>query len=169
MKVKKIYLDMDGVLSDFHKRYAELFGENAAGEDRPNKKSSENWKEFVKSGQFETLDWFPGGQELLTYVFSLGLPIEILSSTGGPKYHSEVRKQKIRWLLDKDILLLEQEKIALNIVPGRRVKRFYSFSGNILIDDTEDVVEEFNQYGGTAILHKNVNTTITTLESLLNK
>jgi 5'(3')-deoxyribonucleotidase len=161
MTIKKIYLDMDGVLTDFNRRYAELFGENAAGEDRPDKKNSSNWTEFVMSRQFETLDWFTGGKELLKFVDSLKVPVEILSSTAGPKYHSEVRIQKTNWLAVNFIFY------PANLIPGRRVKRFYSYSGNILIDDTPDVTEEFAQYGGQAILHKSAEETIIQLKELM--
>lgn len=162
--INRIYLDMDGVLSDFQKRYRELFGEEASGEDRAQKDKSKNWDKFVLTRQFIELEYFPGAVELLDYLADLNIPIEILSSTGGPKYHAEVREQKYIWLNDHDIWLNNE-----NIVPGRRIKRFFSFPGRVLIDDTEDVVDEFNQYGGKAILHKNVEETIKTLETLLNK
>ena len=152
---------MDGVLTDFHRRYADLFGENAAGEDRPNKKDSSNWTEFVMSRQFETLDWFPGGRELLDFVNSLNVQVEILSSTAGAKYHGEVRDQKIIWLNNANILY------PANLVPGRRVKRFFSFPGHVLIDDTADVVEEFSQYGGKAIMHTDAESTIDQLKEML--
>lgn len=162
--ISRIYLDMDGVLCDFHKRYREIFGFEALGEDRAKKETAGNWTEFITSRQFETLEWFAGGQELLDYVQNLNVPIEILSSTGGAKYHSQVREQKYNWLNNNEVWVDNE-----NIVPGRRIKRFFSYPGHVLIDDTEDVVDEFNQYGGKAILHKDVAETIKTLETLLNK
>lgn len=152
---------MDGVLTDFHRRYAELFGENASGEDRPNKKDSVNWTKFVLSNQFETLDWFPGSKKLLEFVDSANVPIEILSSTGGAKYFTEVRNQKVVWLNNAKILYQS------NLVPGRRVKRFYAFPGSVLIDDTPDVIEEFNKYGGIGILHTDADKTINELKELM--
>jgi hypothetical protein len=165
MKIEKIYLDMDGVLCDFNKRFQELFeyhpGIESLATERERKLFSPNWKKFVETRQFSTLDWFPGGKELIEYVDSLGVRVEILSSSGGIGNHSEVRDQKIEWLCHAGL------NYPVNIVPGRKIKKYFSYQGNVLIDDTLDVIEAFNQGTGTAILHTSVEQTIVELEKLL--
>jgi hypothetical protein len=164
-KVNKIYLDMDGVICDFHKRYREMFSYDAGGEgmenSRDRKEFSKNWKQFVGTNQFETLDWFPGGLELVEFVKTLDVRVEILSSSGGIHNHSEVRDQKISWLRKNGIFF------PVNIVPGRRVKKYFALPSNILIDDMEDVIDRFNENHGIGILHKDVNVTISRLKELL--
>lgn len=164
-EVKKIYLDMDGVLCDFHRRYTELFDYTAGGEgnenDRDRKEFSKNWKQFVATNQFETLDWFPGGRDLIDFVNTLSVRVEILSSSGGIHNHSEVRDQKIAWLRKNEIFF------PVNIVPGRRVKKYFAMGGHVLIDDTEDVIDDFNERHGVGILHKDVTETIARLKELL--
>jgi len=152
---------MDGVLTNFHERFAELYGPEALG-FRDKKNFTVYWPDFIQNKQFEKLDWFPGGQELLKYLRGKNIEIEILSSSGGQKHHDEVTEQKKVWLKKQGLTYKP------NIVTGRKHKAEYATPETILIDDTEDVVDSFNKAGGIGILHKDVNITLSRLESLLN-
>ena len=158
MGVSKLYLDMDGVLCDFDKRYFELFGESP-GSSRDRRNFSGNWIEFIEGENFATLDWNPGGQELLAYVRTIpNIEIEMLTSSGGQEHHTEVSIQKTQWLCERGILY------KANICPGSRLKAQYADPSIILIDDTDYVLDGFVKAGGIGILHKNVNETIRQLE-----
>lgn len=160
----KIYLDMDGVIANFEKRYIELFNESP-GSSRDRKEFSNNWTKFIEGKNFETLDWWPGGPELITYLGKNNLVVEILSSSGGNKYHDLVVEQKKNWI--KTFNLPEQWKI--NIVAGRKKKAEFATPDSVLIDDTLDVIEAFNKAGGIGIHHKDVGNTIMLLDILLDK
>jgi len=161
MKVTKLYLDMDGVLCNFEKRFTELYGEDALG-SRDRKNFTTNWPNFIMDGNFENLEWFPGGKELLDFIQNeTDWEVEILSSSGGEKFHSEVAAQKVVWLCDKGI------PYKANIVPGRKHKTAYATPETILIDDTEDIIVNFNAAGGLGILHKDINDTLAKLRTLL--
>jgi hypothetical protein len=158
MVVNKLYLDMDGVLCSFERRYFELFGESP-GSSRDRKNFSSNWTKFIEGENFATLDWNLGGKELLAYVRTIpNIEIEMLTSSGGLKYHTEVTIQKTQWLCERGI------DFKINTVPGRKLKAEYAKSTTILVDDTPDVIESFSAAGGIGILHNNVNETISKLK-----
>ena len=159
--ISKLYLDMDGVLCSFENRYLELFGESP-GSSRDRKSFSSNWTKFIEGENFATIDWNPGGQELLAYVRTIpNIEIEMLTSSGGLKYHTEVTIQKTQWLCERGI------EFKINTVPGRKLKAEYAKSTTILVDDTPDVIESFGNAGGITVLHNDVNVTIKTLKRLL--
>lgn len=160
--IEKIYLDMDGVVADFHRRYVEVFGKTPS-EARDQKEFHPHWKEFVVTGQFATLDWWHDGQKFLDYIKTLDVEVEMLSSSGGTKYHDLVVEQKLHWLKEKGI------HYKANIVAGRRKKKEYAKPTTILVDDTEDVIDDFNEAGGIGILHKDANETIKIIKQILSK
>ncbi len=100
---------------------------------------------------------------LLKYIISLDVPVEILSSSGGRMHHEEVKRQKKVWLKSHGI------DFKANIVPGRHLKADYAKSDIILIDDTTDVIDDFNTAGGIGILHKDTAKTIKTVQSVLDE
>jgi 5'(3')-deoxyribonucleotidase len=160
-----VYFDMDGVLAYFDKRWIELYGESPA-ETRQVKRFSSKWENFILSNQFETLDFFPGAHELYDFVKQSDrvLDIQILSSSGGSQFYDEVKRQKNYWLRRSNMSFSE-----VNIVPGRRLKKNYAAANAILIDDTPDVIEGFNEHGGIGILHQDIKETIPILKEIFSK
>lgn len=154
--ISKIYLDMDGVLCDFNKRFVEVHSIDPDS-IRGTFTETPEWEQFVNENHFATLDWFPGGKELWGYVSSLGVRLEILSSSGGHRFYDMIAEQKKTWLRNNGI------NIPVKIVPGKRYKKDFAYSTHILIDDTERNVVEFIEAGGLAFLHKDVRTTIKNL------
>lgn len=159
--IRKIYLDMDGVLSDFERRYREIFGTDPALV-RVRKEFSENWTVFVEGHHFNSLDYFEGALELLEYLADKDVEIEILSSSGGEKYHNIVEQDKILWLCEHGI------PYHANIVSGRSQKKNFAEPDTLLIDDHADNIRQFVEAGGQGIYHKDIKETIAELEKLLN-
>ena len=153
---------MDGVLCFFEKRWHELYDESPSA-SRGRKEFSNNWTDFCTTKQFETLDWFPGGQDLLKFIREQDIEVEMLTSSGGEKFHDLVAEQKKVWLKKQGIAYKP------NVVPGRKHKSDYATPNSILIDDTEDIIDAFNKAGGIGILHKDAGETIEKLKVLLAK
>lgn len=164
MKIKTLYLDLDGVVADFDRRWLDLFNETP-GSSRNQKHFNPNWEQFIRGENFSTLDLFPGAEALIEYVRSIdqNVNVEILSSSGGKTFHNEVSIQKNEWLMKLDI------HYTRNFVPGRSLKRNYATPDSILVDDTEDVIESFNKAGGIGILHKDAAVTIELLKGYMNE
>jgi hypothetical protein len=156
----KIFLDMDGVLTEFEERYVEKFGEFPKDIDKRRQHFWDNWKKFVDDADFETLHKHKHCDELLEAVRALKLPVEILSSSGGGYSHEVVTKQKQKWLDSNGI------EFKANIVPGGGHKAKFASPWNVLIDDTQSVIDRYRKAGGTAIHHVDIHETIKQLHSL---
>ena len=144
---------MDGVITDFDKRFVELHGV-PPGKVQGAFTKSEFWEMFVKGRHFETLEWFHEGKELFKFLSSFGIPMEILSSSGGEIFYEEITEHKTSWLRNNNI------NIPVNIVPGKRYKKDFAHEHHLLIDDTHRNVVEFKEAGGKAILHQNLKDTM---------
>lgn len=151
---------MDGVLTDFEKRYDELFGVRPS---EAQARTSHFWRffeEFIATGQFKTLEKHKDADKLLHFVHTLGVPVEILSSSGGPKHHDCVVAQKEAWLRNNGITY------KANIVPGGSKKAELAHPWHILVDDTLHVIEKYRAAGGTAVHHYDINVTLNELARL---
>jgi 5'(3')-deoxyribonucleotidase len=161
--IKTIYLDMDGVIADFSKRYKELFGIDPSEAD--NYKTFEKFfLEFIENGQFAKLDVMPNSYELINYLQSLAkkfdVEVKILSSTSSETKHIKIKKQKLDWLEENEI------KFEPILVPGKRFKKDYATPESLLIDDTEQNIQQWRDNCGVAIHHKGITSTMAVLRYL---
>ena len=155
-KISCIYLDMDGVVADFVKRYKELYRMEPK-EAEKSKKFDSFFDEFIATNQFATLDLMPGALDAITYLRKLNVPTQILSSTANEKRYDDISKQKMIWLQTHGITFTP------NFVPGKKYKYKYAAPDKIIIDDTESVIEDWRKAGGIGILHKDWPTTLAIL------
>jgi hypothetical protein len=152
-KITKIYLDMDGVIADFDKKYKELY--NIAPKEADTYKTFDKFfTTFIAERQFAKLDLMPDAMELINYLRSLPIPTEILSSTSSEKRDAEIREQKVEWLHKHNLTF------PINLVPGKRLKRNFSNPNSLLIDDTAQNIDQWRAEGGVGILHTDTMTTI---------
>lgn len=160
--IKCIYVDMDGVIADFRKRYIELYHADPM-DSHKHKKMRANWNKFVESGEFANLDLMPDAKIGINYLNGLDIPIKILSSTANQKQYDNISKDKLSWLKQHKI------KWEPHFVPGKKFKKDYAKKGYVLIDDTKITIEEWDDEGGIGIYHTDWITTISILKTHLTK
>jgi len=155
-----LYLDMDGVLADFHKEYIKY---------DPEKSDRKRFRQSVLEHQiFENLDYMPDALALLKYVSNLEdifhIKVEILTSMGthDVEQGAAAAKQKQVWL-DKHGITYKA-----NFVRNKTEKSLYADQYSILIDDSIGCIKPFTAAGGHGILHTSTAETIPVLgETLL--
>lgn len=158
MKNITLYLDMDGVLADFHKEYVKY---------DPDKSDRKKFRASVMQHKiFEKLDFMPDAKELLNHVARLahsGLHVEILTSMGthDPIQGKEAQAQKIVWLNAHGITYKP------NFVRNKQEKSAYATPMSILIDDSPGCISPFIEKGGHGILHHKASETIRILDSTI--
>jgi len=155
--ISQIYLDMDGVIADFDKRYTELYGVHPRIAEKE-KKFEPMFRDAIANGIFADLDMMPGAMDLIEHLRKASVPTQILSSTARPDTHDAIAKQKAIWL--------QKHGITFNpiFVPGKRLKKQYATPNSLIIDDTEIVIDDWVEAGGYAIWHKDVPSTINILK-----
>jgi len=160
-KYTKIYLDLDGVIADFAKRYKELFHITPQQADR-NRNFGGFFNTFIATKQFASLDLMPDARMLLDHLNTLDIPVEILSSTARQDSHEDISDQKRVWLISHGI------NYPRNFVPGKSLKYTFATPESIIIDDTLSVITDWIEAGGRAILHTDAASTIASLDALLS-
>ena len=149
---------MDGVLSDWEAQFKRYSGgitvdtyDSLYGKKNRFKLVNKNSTDY-----YANMPWMKDGKLLYNFVNSFP-NVEILSHA--PDAKSKVGKQQ--WLKDKGI------KFEANLVPNRKDKSKFATPDSILIDDREDVVNDFINAGGKAILHTDSINTINQLKEIL--
>ena len=163
--ISEIFVDLDGVLANFHKRFDELYHAKPEIDYPSNKKKKaeyvKRFHEFIVTGQFAILDPMPDIDLGLDFLRKLHkqVPICILTSTAREEYLTEVSRQKRIWLKEHGI------EFHPVFVPGKRYKHYYSKPGRVLIDDTVSNIDDWRSMGGIGILHKSWEQTIAEYEN----
>jgi len=149
----KLYLDMDGVITDFMGRFKELFKVDVAAYETEHGVES-IWKPINEHGVkfWANIPWTYDGHRLWRYVKKFD-PI-IISARPKLTLSKFVAPGKQIWL-DKEV----GKHVARHI--GRRKDKIKLCQfGRVLIDDYEKTVIEWRERGGIGIVHKSADDTI---------
>jgi hypothetical protein len=143
-----LYLDMDGVLTNFEKAYRAIWHEFTFDRER--------FREAVMERKiFSHLEWMPNGEMFIEGIRKLekdyNLNVEMLTSTGTRRTAMKAAaiEQKSAWLKEHGIIWKP------NFVTCKPEKSDYAIEGKtILVDDMEGCTQPFIEKGGIAFLHK---------------
>jgi len=152
-----LYVDMDGVISDFDEFIKDYY---------PEMKHHERFRKAVtEENVFEVLDDQEGGLLLMETIEDLKvkygdkLQVNFLTSVGtkDPELGTIVAQQKQKWLDDRKYLFKPL------FFTEKKFKAKYAHEKALLIDDRPGSVEPFREAGGRAILHTNASMTVEAL------
>lgn len=153
MQIRKLFVDLDGVLVDFNKGYENLTGIHLVGakNDFPGFWTPVN---LAGIGFWANLPWMPDGKLLWN---NIGKYRPILLSAPSKDVTSRIGKQL--WVVNN----LPTVKLVL---APRQEKRKFARKGYVLIDDRDENIEDWNKAGGIGILHKSAIETIDKLKEI---
>ena len=151
----EIFCDMDGVLTDFDKKFYELTGIPPL-----------QYKEYYSEQQFiniinsdiffwKNLEPMPDAMELWEYI-KVCKPTILTKPSGNIEL---CKKQKIDWVLER---LGSDIKVVFS-----HNKYKYATPESILIDNSENNINDWKNAGGIGILHKNAKGSIKKLDTYL--
>jgi len=143
----KLFLDMDGVLTDFTKKLTELLGHTVDKDF----KDPKIWDAISKAGKefWSKMEWLTGAHQFFKDLKKFDPTI--LSS---PSNHPSSIEGKKEWLKE------ELPKVPYLI---KKNKETYAAPDAILIDDREDNIKKWEDNGGIGILHKSIPKTMVAL------
>jgi len=157
-----IYCDMDGVLCDFEAQFDHYYGISVS-EYRKEKGAVILKRAIDDIGVdfWSKMPWYPGGQELWSYISKYNA--NILSSPSTFEYAVE---GKLIWIKNNlnpkpAKTLFEQSGEKQNVLSGLTPDQI---KNSILIDDFYTNIKPWQQAGGIGITHKNISQTISILK-----
>lgn len=151
-----VFCDMDGVLTDFEKRFTSLNPEKLSPAQYQTKYSIEEfWKliDSYKEKFWSEMSWMSDGKDLWEYIKKYNPTL-----LSAPSRKSSSRYGKKLWV-EKNTPGAEL------ILSAADKKQNYSGRNKILIDDRPDNIKQWRAQGGKGILHTNTANTIKQLQA----
>ena len=154
-----VYVDMDGVIVNLEKGAFKVHGKQLSDVKRP-----ERWDKISDTKDFwKNLEWMPGSKKLWNFL----KPYKPSIMSAYAKSEPNSAKGKEEWL-KKNVEKLPRSRI--NLVMRSDKQRFArdgrTQAPNILIDDHEKNIREWESKGGIGIHHTSVERTIARLKEI---
>ena len=148
MKIKTVFLDMDGVITDFFTPVCEAF-------DLPNppqvyhffSKIREEVNEFCNTSFWQNMPWMPDGRDILRAIMGT-LGLDKIYFLTGMMPNVETASGKMMWIQNNLPIYSDRVILTTLEVP----KSFLARPDALLIDDHDKCVGGFIEAGGQGIL-----------------
>jgi hypothetical protein len=156
----KIYVDMDGVLTDFKQAVTNLGVAEGLKKDAPKEDKDAMYGAITDAGTnfWTNMYWCQGAKEMWDYLKQFNPTILSSPGTEG-KFKENAMSGKKSWVnnnIPGTPLFLEEDKYQ------------YADRDAILIDDMPKNIDAWISHGGIGILHEDPPTTLIKLKRLLN-
>ena len=163
-KVKRIFVDMDGVLADFLKgvESPEYIGHPLTNDAKGHTEYDDRKEELTNKRLFANLPPMVDMYDLIAYIKHTGHKWEILTAAGA------VNRELVVYDKNEWIKRYVDPTIPVTCTFTGTQKAAYAFEGNVLIDDREKNIKAWEDAGGIGILHTSARETINALKSLRN-
>ena len=152
-----VFCDMDGVLTDFEKRFTSLNPEKLSPAQYQTKYGIEKFWSFIDEENgvkfWVGMQWMKDGKELWEYIKKYNPTL-----LSAPSRNNESRLGKRLWVKNN----LPGVKLILSSADK---KQNYSGRNKVLIDDRPDNIQQWRAQGGIGILHTNTENTIKQLQA----
>tara|TARA_Y100000593_G_C4309058_1_gene337389 strand:+ start:2373 stop:2945 length:573 start_codon:yes stop_codon:yes gene_type:complete len=161
IKIRQIFLDMDGVLADFESKITEMLGEKVWNTDAGHAVYDAHKRELTAKHMFRKMDPLPDAWKLVDWCCNSGIHTEILTAAGTVNRELVVR-DKIEWIR-------EHINPYWTIIPTFKGSQKSAFAHKkaVLIDDRDKNIECWVEAGGIGILHTTAENTIKQLNELI--
>ena len=148
--MKKIYIDMNGVVADFNKFTSDLLGREVGW--GVSDLTSDDWVKVSQVPNFyRQLDLIEDSTRMVGVArsYSTRFDVEFLSALPRERTMPDARGDKTFWLNRYF------PGVPINFGPfSRDKKKWFKTPGDILIDDKESNIEDWYDAGGIAIYHR---------------
>jgi len=163
-KLKRIFVDMDGVLADFLRgvERPEYIGHPLTSDAKGHTEYDERKEELTNKRLFRKLPPMVDMYDLVAYIKHTGLPWEILTAAGA------VNRELVVYDKNEWIKEYVDPHIVVTCTFNGRQKAVFAKAGNVLIDDRADNIEAWEAAGGIGIVHTSAKNTIEKLKELRN-
>ena len=161
-KLRQIFLDMDGVLTDFEGKISEMLGKKVWNDDAGHDVYDKHKRELTARHMFRQMNPLPDAWKLTDWCLNSGIHTEILTAAGTVNRELVVR-DKIEWIR-------EHINPYWTIIPTFKgsQKAACSHIKAVLIDDRDKNIDCWVKAGGIGILHTTADNTIKQLNDIIN-